>query len=302
MRHVMIVLLVGGIASIITIPLVAAIFTQNKQNDSSELRERDEIRQTFKLTPGTRVDVSSIRGPVEIETADIEVAEVHIVRSAQSRADLEEFKIGIENKPRSLVIIGEQRQRTSGSGFGPDVRHHVMLRLPRRIDLSVHSVSGQVRIGDVDGQIVVNSVSGSLSIGAVDGQLQISSVSGSVDIGKVNQQAEIKSASGNVTIGQVTDFLDVSGVSGSLSAGISKLGDRGVRISSVSGQVELRFRGELNAQLSTDSISGKVSIEVPNVTMQSSPNASAVRALIGKGGPPISIKGVSKSVRLAQGT
>jgi DUF4097 and DUF4098 domain-containing protein YvlB len=127
-------------------------------------------------------------------------------------------------------------------------------------------------------------------------------VSGSVDIGQVKQQAEIKSASGNVTIGQVMGSLDVSSVSGTLSAGISKLGDRGVQIDSVSGQVELHFRGELNAQLSTDSISGKVSIEVPNVTMQSSPNANAIRALIGKGGPPISIKGVSKGVRLTHGT
>ncbi|MFY9622113.1 MAG: DUF4097 family beta strand repeat-containing protein [Pyrinomonadaceae bacterium] len=302
MKHTMFVLLLGGIASVITVPLVAAFFAQTKRDDSGELRERDEIRQTFKLAPGTRVEVSSIRGPVEIETADIEVAEVHIVRSAQSRADLGEFKIGIENKPQSLVIAGETRQRNSGSGFGPDVRHHVMLRLPRRIDLSVRSVSGQVRIGDVDGQIMVSSVSGSFSIGTVDGQLQLSSVSGSVDIGQVKQQAEIKSASGNVTIGQVMGSLDVSSVSGTLSAGISKLGERGVRINSVSGQVELRFTGELNAQLSTDSISGKVSIEVPNVTMQSSPNAAATRALIGKGGPPISIKGVSKGVRLAQGT
>lgn len=289
-------------ASIIPIPRVSAFFAQNKNKDSSELHERDEIRQTFRLSPGTRVEVSSIRGSVEIETANIEVAEIHIVRSARSRDDLEQFKIGIENKPQSLIIRGEQRQRNSGSSFGPDVRHHVMLKLPRRVDLSVRSVSGQVRIGNVDGQVVVSSVSGSLSVGAVDGQVQVNSVSGGVDIGQVNQQVEIKSVSGNVKIGQVAGFLDVSGVSGVLSVGISKLGQRGVQINSVSGQVELRFRGELNAQLSTNAISGKVSIEVPNVTIQSSPGASAIRALIGKGGPPISINGVSKSVRLAQGT
>jgi DUF4097 and DUF4098 domain-containing protein YvlB len=126
-------------------------------------------------------------------------------------------------------------------------------------------------------------------------------VSGEVDIGQVNQQLEVKSVSGNVKIGQVRGFLDVSGVTGALSAGISKLEQRGVRINSISGPVELRFRGEPNAQLSIASISGKVFIEMPNVTIQRSPGASAIRALIGKGGPPISIIGVSQSVRLAQG-
>jgi putative adhesin len=299
--------------------LIASTFLAPNQREDSELREKDEIRKTFALSPGARVEVSSIRGSVEIETANIEVAEVHIVRSARSRADLEQFKIDIESTPQSLVIRGQQGRRNSGSGYGPDVRHQVTLKLPRRVELSVRSISGHVRIGDLEGQLVVssvsgslrvgavdgrvqvNSVSGSVSVGAVNGQVQVSSVSGDVDIGQVNQPVEIKSVSGSVKVGQAVDFLDVSSVSGALSAGISKLGERGVKINSVSGSVELRFTDELNAQLSTNSISGKVSIEVPNVTMQSEPGASAIRALIGKGGPPISINGVSGGVRLVRG-
>ncbi len=302
MRNTIVFLIVGGIASVITIPLVAAFFSQSKRNSSSELRERDEIRQSFKLTPGTRVEVSSISGSVEIETADSDVAEIHIVRSAQSRGDLEQFKIGIENKPQSLVIRGETRQGHSGSGFGPEVRHSVMLKLPRRVELSVRSVSAQVRIGDVDGSVVVSSVSGPVSIGAVEGRIQVSSVSGGVEIAQVSQQAEIRGVSGDVNIKRAKGFLDVSGVSGLLTAGISTLGQRGLQIKGISGEVELRFSGELNAQLSTDSISGKVSIEVPNVTRQKSSGGTAIRAMIGKGGPPISISGVSRNVLLAQGS
>jgi Putative adhesin len=297
--------------------MTSTFLAPNQRKDDSEFSEKDEIRKTVPLTLGARVEVSSIRGSVEIETANIEVAEVHIVRSARNRADLEHHKIEIESTPQSLVIRGEQRPRNSGSG--PDVRHHIMLKLPRRVELSVRSISGQVRIGDVDGQlevssvsgslrvgavggrVQVNSVSGSVGVGAVDGQIKVSSVSGDVDIGQVNQPVEIKSVSGSVKVGQAVDFLDVSSVSGAVSAGISRLGERGVKINSVGGSVELRFTDELNAQLSTNSVSGKVSIEVPNVTMQSEPGASAIRAVIGRGGPPISINGVSGGVRLVRG-
>lgn len=298
------------------VSMASTFFAPNQR--TNELSEKDELRKTFPLAPGARVEVSSIRGSVEIETANIEVAEVHIVRSARNRADLEHHKIEIESTPQSLVIRGEQRPRNSGSG--PDVRHHVMLRLPRRVELSLNSISGHARIGDLDGPLVVNSVSGSLTVGSVEGRVQVNSVSGSVSvgavggrvhvnsvsgdvsIGQVNQPVEIKSVSGGVKIGQVVDFLDVSSVSGALSAGISKLGERGVKVNSVSGSVELRFTDELNAQLSTNSVSGKVSIEVPNVTMQSEPGASAIRALIGRGGSPISINGVSGGVRLVRGS
>lgn len=291
-------------ASIISIPQVAAFFARSEQTDSSSnsnLREQDEIRQTLKLAPGTRVEIASIRGSVEIETANIEEAEIHIVRSAKSRAELEQYKVGVEHNATSLTIRGEQRRRTSGSGFGPEVSHHVRLRLPRRVDLSIQSIGGSVKIGDVGGQLAVSSVSGSLWVGAVDGQVQVSGISGAVTLGRVSQQVEIKSVSGGVKIEQAVGALNVSGVSGSLSAGISRL-ERGVQINSVSGQVELRFRDELNAQLSTDNITGEVSLDVPNVSVQSRSGASAIRATIGKGGPTISINGVSNGVRLAQGT
>ena len=300
MKHIGIILLGGVMAFIISIPQVAAFFARHKE--SSNPGEQDEIRQTVKLAPGTRVEVSSIRGSVEIETADIDSAEIHIVRSAQSRAELEQYKISIETNQQGLIIRGEQRQGKSGSGFGPDVRHQVILRLPRRVDLSIQSIGGEVRIGDVGGQLMVSSVSGSLSVGAADGQVQVSGVSGAVTLGRVNRQVEIKSVSGNVKIEQVVGSLNVSGISGVLSAGISKLGQGGVQVNSVSGQVELRFRDELNAQLSTDNITGTVSIEVPNVNVQSRSGASAIRAMIGKGGPTISINGVSNGVHLSQGT
>lgn len=300
MKHIK--LSVGVTVLLIIVLRIADVSAQNNhQENINEFRERDEIRQTLRIAPGARVEVSSIRGSVEIETANIEVAEIHIVRSAQSREELEEFKIGVETNAQGLIIRGETRQRNSGKGFRPDVRHQITLRLPRRVNLFVNSVSGGVRIGDLKGHLTVGSISGSVSAGAIDGQAQINGVSGAVTVGQVSGQVEIKSISGNVNIGQAVDYLSVSGVTGTLSVGIAKLGQRGIKINSVSGQVELRFEGELNAQLDTNSISGKVSVEVPNVIIQSRPNASAIRALIGKGGSPISINGVTSGIRFVQG-
>lgn len=300
MKHTLIILLVGAVASMVALPRASAALAQGREQEG-ELRERDEIRRSHQLAPGTTVEVSGIRGPVEIETANVEVAEIYIVRSASSRDALGQYKVAVENNARSLIIRGEQQRRASGPGFGADVRHHVTLKLPRGVNLSIKGIGGSVRVGDVGGRLSVNSVGGSLTAGAVDGQAQIGGVSGGVEVGRVNQPMQIKSVSGNVRIGQASDSLDVSGVTGTVSAGIAKLGRDGVQIRSVSGQVELRFTSRLNAQLSTNHVSGKVSIDVPNVTIQSSPGLAAIRAMIGTGGYPISIDGVSNGVRLTQG-
>src|SRR6185503_2593075 len=287
MKQSILIIVGGALASLLAIPQMAAFFARSARSESNAMRETDEIRQTFKLTPGTRVEISSIRGPVEIETSNGDTAEILITRTAENRADLQRDKITIDNNSGRLIIRGEV-ERTPGSQ-SPNVNHHAKLKLPRNINLATRGISGSVQLGDLNGQLEVSSVSGSVKAGSVDGSVQVNSVSGSVILDRVAQQgsfksisgdlklaqvsgplevsgvsgtvtvdqaaqgANIRSVSGNVAIAQANDALDISGVSGSVSAVIAKLGSRGVQISSVSRQVELRFKNEVDAQLSAKS-------------------------------------------------
>lgn len=264
-----------------------------------DFKERDEINRTFQLAPGARVEVSSIRGPVEITTGDSATAEVQIIRSARTREDLEYHKIEVEQTSNGLVVRGvqepEQRQREN-----IQVNHQVILKLPRRIDLTVSSVSGSLKVGDIDGETRVNSISGSGNIGNTGGKLQVSSISGSLDVGNVGGDAKVNSISGNLGLGQVNGSLDVSSVSGGLHATLLSLSPQGIHIRSVSGSIEIGFKSEVNADFNAESVSGEVYLNVPNVIRESEENSSHVRARIGGGGTPISITSVSGNIRLTQ--
>lgn len=275
----------------------AGLTTETAQN--RDFKERDEINQTYKLEHGARVEVSSIRGPVEIATTDGATAEVRIIRSARTRADLEHHKIEVEQSGNSLVVRGiqEPEQRR---GQNIQVDHHVILKLPRRIDLSVSSVSGWIKAGDVDGQTHVNSISGSANLGNVGGKLQVSSISGSLEIGNVGAEARVTSVSGSVRLGQVNGSFEVSSVSGSLNATLVSLSPEGIHIKSISGSVEIGFKSDVNADFSAEHVSGRVYLDVPNVTRESEEKSSSVRARIGVGGTPITISSVSGNIRLTR--
>ena len=285
------------LTSVMILACGAPLATETAQRD--DFRERDEFNQTYQLSPGARVEVSSIRGPVEIVNGDGATAEVQIIRSARTRADLEYHKIEVEQIGNSLVVRGvqepEQRRRQN-----VQVDHHVRLKLPRRIDLSVSSVSGWIKVGDVDGQTHVSSISGSADIGNVGGKLQVSSISGSLEVGNVGADARVNSISGNVGLGQVNGSLDVSSVSGGLNTTLVSLSPQGIHIRSVSGSIEIRFKSEVNADFSAEHISGQVHLDVPNVTRDSEEKSSNVRARIGGGGTPISISSVSGNIRLTR--
>jgi DUF4097 and DUF4098 domain-containing protein YvlB len=265
----------------------------------ADFQERDEFNQTYKLAPGTRVEVSSIRGRVEIVNGDTTTAEVHIVRTARTRADLEYHKIEVQQTGNRLVVRGlqepEQRQREN-----IQVNHQVILKLPRSVDLSVSSVSGSLKVGDVDGETHVSSISGSANIGNVGGKLQVSSISGKLNVGNVGAEARVTSISGNLHLGQVNGALDVSSVSGALNATLVSLSPQGININSVSGSIQIAFKSEVNADFSAKNVTGEVYFDVPNVIRDSEAKSPNVRARIGAGGTPITISSVSGNIRLTR--
>lgn len=265
----------------------------------ADYQERDEINRTFQLAPGAQVEVSSIRGPVEITNSDTTTAEVQIIRTARTRADLDYHKIEVTQTANKLVVRGQQEQGDRRRE-NIQVNHRVILKLPRRIDLAISSISGSVKAGDIDGQTVISSVSGSATIGNVGGKLQVSSISGSLEVGNVGGEAHVTSISGDLRVGQVNGALNASSVSGGLRATLANLGGEGINIKSVSGSVEIAFKDDVNADFSAEHVSGQVYLDVPNVTRDTEAKSPSVRARIGAGGSPITISSVSGNIRLTR--
>jgi hypothetical protein len=273
----------------------ARLTSETAQN--RDFTERDEFNQTYRLAPGARVEVSSIRGPVEIVNGDNGTAEVQIIRTARTRTDLEYHKVEIEQTGDGLVIRGvqepEQRQRQNIR-----VDHIVRLKVPRHIDLAVKSISGWIKVGDVDGETYVNSISGPANLGNVGGKLHVNSISGNLTVRSVGADARVNSVSGNLNLGQINGSLEVLSVSGAVSVTLASLSPQGINIKSVSGSIEIAFKGEINADFSAESVNGEVYLNVPNVIRESGENSSNVRARIGAGGTPIRILSVTGNIRL----
>ena len=69
---------------------------------------RDEIRKSYELAAGARVEVEGINGAVRIETSDTRTAEIYIERTAKSAEALQRRKIIIEGTATTLKIRTEK--------------------------------------------------------------------------------------------------------------------------------------------------------------------------------------------------
>ncbi|MCA1614229.1 MAG: hypothetical protein LC800_08835 [Acidobacteria bacterium] len=226
------------------------------------------INDSYKLSAGASVEVTSIHGDVRIVTVDGDTAEVHIVTDASDSRDLERHKIKVEGSGDRLVVRGENN---SGGGFwrwiagrSGRVSHRVELRVPRRVELRASGIHGD------------------LTVGALEGTLKLSGVHGTVEVARAAGQVSLAGIHGNVTVG------------------LTNLSGDGVRVSGVHGQIEFRLASDLNADVSVSGLHGSVNVENPGVTVEQD-ERHHFEGRVGAGGVPIRVSGVHGNVALTRG-
>src|SRR6266511_1780716 len=182
---------------------------------------RDEIRKSYELAPGTRVEVSGINGWVKIETSDSNTADIYIERSGASQEVLNRRKITIDNTPSGLIIRGE---KTDGSFlsrmFGSSPTEHVTLKLPRQISLLTRGVNGSVNVGEIDGAVEVHGINGNIELRlgeAVNADLDAHGMNGKVTSDLPNVVVD-KSSHGSYSaqIGKGGTSISASGINGNI--------------------------------------------------------------------------------------
>src|SRR5678816_367551 len=104
---------------------------------------RQEIRQSYELSPGARVELSGLNGAVKIETSDSKTAEVYIERTASTQEALERRKVTIEADANSLRIRGDKSDDAGffSRFFDGSAGERTTLKLPRQIALTAKGVN-----------------------------------------------------------------------------------------------------------------------------------------------------------------
>ena len=224
---------------------------------------REEIRKSFQLDAGARVEVAGINGWVKIETSDSKTAEVYVERLGESQEVLDRRKVIIEGTASSLTIRTEKVDSNFLTRiFGSSPREQVTLRLPRQVSLVARGVNGSLTTGEIDG---------------------------SVDVHGIN---------GRVEIAQATGSAEFAGINGNISFGLKQL-DKDLDIHGINGNIELRLGDGVNAALDTHGMNGQVTSDLPGVVVDRNHHGS-YSAQIGKGGNAISASGINGNIRLTR--
>ena len=238
-----------------------------------------DFQRNYNLASGGSVSVRNISGDVIVTGYDGQAIIVTGIKSGRDRD-----KVSFDDRTTGNAVDVRVDYPDRCENCHVDVRFEV--KVPRNISFkfnSFSSVSGNVTVTGVTGELSARTVSGETTVNNVNGSVNASSVSGDVHVGKVEGTVSAKSTSGSVEV----EIVSLEGGAGSME------------FASVSGDVSVKLPGNLDAEVKLSSLSGHLKTDFP-LTIEESKYGTGRKAAgrVGNGSRNLKISTVSGDVSL----
>lgn len=212
----------------------------NRTHTRSDFQEVDgeKIVKSFSVGRDGSLLLHNVSGDIVVTASSVNDIRVEAIKhakgrtAAEARGQLENVQLSIQNAGGRVEVMTEHRGRESRAW----VSFNVMVPYDARVEL--HSVSGDITVTGLKGELRAETVSGDVRASALTRLVLLKSLSGDVEI------------NGAESDGVIT----LSSVSGDVTA--NNLKARGIEVSSVSGDTVLN--GCLCDRAQVNSVNGNV--------------------------------------------
>jgi hypothetical protein len=205
----------------------------------------DEARTSVELVPLGRRGADAIEG---VAVTMDEFSGRHVVRIEQKGLRWGPIQVTLGDQVEVRVTCP---RGTALELSGAKTHVHVVGELG---DVSVKTVSGDVRLESVRRKVEIKTASGDISMASVDGVAGLVTVSGDIEAGRVAGELSVRAVSGDVVIGSLDGQLALSTTSG--DASIEALVGGEVRAQTVSGDVRIGVGRGTRVWIDASSVSG----------------------------------------------
>jgi hypothetical protein len=248
----------------------------------------DDWTRTYKLAPGSTVEIVNVNGPIVVEAAQGHEVEIRATRVARAGSDTEAQELLTQLEIKEYVAPGRVAVQTvpgSGRVFPRrSVSVEYRLRVPAGLQVSVKTENGGIGVHDVDGTVVASTTTGGIRGTNVSGAVSAHIVNGGIvmDVARAAGPIELESVNGGIRLDIPADInadieahavnggvstennlnVDVSERSRTRLAGRLNRGGTRISVSTVNGGIRLRARdGSVSRDAEGGDEAGEVRLE-----------------------------------------
>ena len=197
-------------------------------------RADDKLERKFNLESGKKVSIDNNTGG-SIEVTGWDQALLSVVITADR--DISEYQIDFREKSSGVSVEIDSYRSGRGSH---DVK--IKVNLPRKSDLDLETMGGDLSITNVNGEIDGETMGGDINLADLSGTIDITTMGGDIDIRDSELDGKVSTMGGDITFNNVSGPVKGSTMGGDVkykgkNQPVSK--NKEVKISTMGGDIEV---------------------------------------------------------------
>ncbi|MFO7694737.1 MAG: DUF4097 family beta strand repeat-containing protein [Vicinamibacterales bacterium] len=228
-----------------------------------EPQQTEKFSKTVPLPKGGSLDLSNISGDIVITGGAGDQVVIDAVKRGKTAEDLTLVQIEVSTTATRVEVRTQYPRERRNVNVSVDFT----VSVPRAAGVTVRTVSGNLNLATIDGELVADSVSGDVDVKSAGRLESAKTVSGDVTVTSAASDGDISfaSVSGDVKLSQIkARGIDANSVTGGVT--LSDVASSRSKVKSVSGDIV--FGGPLakGGRYSLQSHSGNVTVYVDGKT------------------------------------
>ncbi len=259
--------------------------------------EETIVTAKFPLIASAKFSLNNLRGDVTIEGTDDTSASVKVIKKGGTSAERKEVKIGFSTIGNNLIL-------KSPSIIPSNIDLAYEIKLPRSLGQArVEVVSSKVKVTDIDALVDIKSVSGAIELAKIKGGITANTQSGDITLSQASGDITITSSSGKIELNEVNGAnIKTNNTQGDTRAIINSTATSAdaLTFESVSGDIDVKFKSEINAELDAGTVSGTIDVQGLGIQVKRAPGSATAAGRVGIGGQPLKIKTTSGNIKVTK--
>lgn len=277
----------------------------------SKEKYEEKFEKTVSLDQAGKVRLKNIAGNIEIKTWNRNEVKIDALKvskaSSLSKAEENAQKVKIEvNKSGDLLEIETDYPKHSSNSLNVSVDYNLMI--PSRVSIDLNSVSGDVFMekigGEVEAEVVsgnielmgaekdvdCQTVSGDLRVQDVKGYVFVFTVSGDLRLDRIRGSIEAETVSGDVEMREVSDAEKIKGktLSGKIVYEGSLRKDGRYDFNSHNGDIHLNMPASSSFELEAKTFSGEIESDF-EIALSGKVSSKKIRGTVNEGGAELNL-------------
>jgi DUF4097 and DUF4098 domain-containing protein YvlB len=298
------------------------------------------IRKTFNVTPGGTLIIDADLGDISVNVAAGSAVTIDVVRRArtnsQSRANelYSKYDLSFTQEGSNVRVIGKyDHPFRFFDFFNDDLDVKFVVTVPARYNVNLDTSGGDIRVGDLNGEVKAKTSGGDLdlgrihgvvdartsggdvsiaeahttvtlgtsggdvSVGSADGNLTAKTSGGDIEIKRAAANLLAHTSGGSISIGEAHGIIDASTSGGSIHARLAQQPRGDSQLKTSGGTITLTVAPSVALDLDAHTSGGDIETDVP-VTLLGKQSDSTLNGKLNGGGPRVVLRSSGGDIRL----